>query len=238
MKNKLFQTTILGLCALILFSGFLWFGKKEEGSKQSIAILPVDKWVGRPLTTHVEHKMGQDFLDRAFGGKVNLEFMSTQKYTRDPTYVTKRIYVTVGRKLRRNYEVADPVQVFNHFNTLALRFKEVDLKEFARRVPADAYMFITVTQWDTDEFDKTGIMYGGYMVQLIDGKTEKLIWEKHAENKRLRIRQNQNDIGSYAKYYDELIELFALEIIKKFPRKIQVPSQPFEVQAQKTTTQQ
>ncbi|MBI4399042.1 MAG: hypothetical protein HY586_07930 [Candidatus Omnitrophica bacterium] len=224
----------LGLCAIFLFSGFLFFGKKEPATKQTIAILPVDKSVGRPLTAHVEPRLGQDFLENSFGGRVNLEFLKSAKDTRDPTYVSKMTYVVLAKKLRkRGYNIADPVQVFTQFNTLALRFKEVDLQELSRRVRADAYLFVTITQWDADEFNKTGVMYAGYLVQLLDGKTRKLIWENQKDNQRFRVRQNQNDIGSYTQFYDELIQTIAIDMIHKFPKKIQVPSQPFEVQAQK-----
>lgn len=236
MNKRLIPSITFAVLAVFLFSGFLGFGKKDSSSKakQTIAILPVDKYTGNPLTTHVDPKLGQDWLERSFGNKINLEFITGSKDAKDPMYVQKRIYVTLGRKLRtKNYEVADPVKVFTNFNTLAWMRKEVDLKELSNRVPADAYMFVTVTLWDTDEFDKTGIMHAGYMLQLLDGKTEKMIWQKQVEKKRIRIRQNQNNIGSFTAYYDEAIEMFALDMLKKFPKRLVIPSQPFEVSANK-----
>lgn len=236
MNRRLLPSIAFALLAVFLFSGFLGFGKKDSSSKpkQSIAILPVDKYTGNPLTTHVERKLGQDWLEKSFGNKINLEFLTGSKDANDPMYVQKRIYVTLGRKLRsKNYEVADPVRVFTSFNSLAWMRKEVDLKELSTRVPADAYMFVTITLWDTDEFEKTGIMHAGYMLQLLDGKTEKMIWQRQVDNKRIRIRQNQNNIGSYTAFYDEAIEIFALDMLKKFPRHLEIPSQPFEVSANK-----
>ena len=179
MNTRFLPSVAFAILAVFLFSGFLGFGKKDSSSKakQTIAILPVDKYTGNPLTTHVGHKLGQHWLEKSIGNKINLEFLLGSKDAGDPMYVQKRIYVTLGRKLRsNNYEVSDPVKVFTNFNTLAWMRKEVDLKELSSRVPADAYLFVTITLWDTDEFEKTGIMQAGYMLQLLDGKTEKMIW--------------------------------------------------------------
>ncbi len=228
-------------------AGFLFFGNKEPdpGKKQTIAILPVDKSVQRPLTTNIDEKLGQSFLDKGLGRLSNVKFLNSGKTSRDPEYVKKRIYVVLGRTLRRRkYEIADPVRVFAAFNTLAYRSDEVLLDSLYKRVPADAYLFVTITQWDTDEFDRTGIMYTSYVAQLIDGKNKKMIWEKTRENKRFLVRQNQNDIGSYTAFYDELIDLIALDMLKKFPKKLPVSSdktaqnsgEPFEVPAEKVTS--
>ncbi|MBI4970771.1 MAG: hypothetical protein HZC17_02905 [Candidatus Omnitrophica bacterium] len=235
---RVFPSIVVAFIALFLFSGFLFFGKNDASAsskkKQTIAILPVDKATGNPLTTHVGRKLGQDWLEKSFGNKVNLEFLLSNKDTNDPLYVQKRVYVTLGRALRhKKYEVADPVSVFTNFNSLAWQRKEVDLKELSKRVPADAYLFVTITLWDTDDFDKIGMMNAGYLLQLLDGKTEKLIWQKEVPKKRFRIRQNQNRIAAFTQFYDEMIETFALDMLKKFPKHVVVPSQPFEVQAKK-----
>jgi len=232
---------VVGILTVFLFSGFLSFnkGNKETQPKQSIALLPIDKAVGRPLTAYVGRKFGESFMEKAFGDKINLEFLKGSDIHNDPHYVQKRIYVTIGKTLRRRkYEVLDPVKVFAAFNTLAYRHQEVNLKQLREQVPADAYFFVTITYWETDDFDKTGIMEAGYNAQLLDGKTEKLIWQKESPKRRFTVRQNQNNISSFTAYYDEAIELIALDIIKKFPKKIPVSEAPksFEVQAQKVTT--
>lgn len=210
------------ILALFLFSGFLFWGKKEKPSEPplKIAILPVEHGTGRPLTVPVGRRLGQDAVEDWLKGKVGSHFLYSVPAARDPQYVPKQVYIHIGKLLKkRKYEIANPVEVFSHFNILAYGKKEIDLKELARRIPADRYLFITITYWDPEEYDQTGMMHAGYHLQLLDGKAEKLVWERKQEKRLFRIRQNQNNISSFAHYYDELIESMALDMIKGFPKR-------------------
>jgi len=236
MKN-LFKIPILIVVTLIvpiLFSGFLFFGKKEApkvedvAPKATLAILPVGHTTGRPLTAPTGKSLFDKFESTKYGGPIlqGVNFKSQNiSNAKNPTFVPKKIYIEVGRRLKgQKWGVLNPVDVFAEFNTLGYLGQEIEFKKLNEEIGADQYLYINITYWEPEKFDDTGHIWIGYTIQMINANGE-MVWDKVIEKKLFRMRQHQRDVSSFVKeYYDRLMEKVAKDMIKDFPepKKVEV----------------
>ncbi len=135
----------------------------------------------------------------------------------DPDYVPKTLSAFITQDVfKHDYLVFLPEDTAPEFEHLTLFGKEFPIESLTQTIHADAFLLITLTEWDAENFDRSGTVKVGFDAALIDAKSKRPVWTNRASG--LTLRTPSKDF-LYSKYQKEVLHDLASRILKSFPKK-------------------
>lgn len=185
----------------------------EDPLKKSIAVLPLQKAFPAPL--YLSTNPGAwGILKRWFKEK---ELKLGKQVDYDPQYVPQTLEkILVQKMFDHGFNVFMPHQVAPTLKYLKVFEAELPVERLKETIPADAFLVVTLMEWDSEKYDRDGVLRTSFDAILVDGTTKKVVWSNQA--KELKITPPSEDM-LYSKYQDEVLKLLVNRILKGFPKK-------------------
>jgi len=220
---------------LFFFLGFLLAGCQSHSAQghlnptdpaslfakpiKTIAVLPVQNAshdflilysgrasvVERTVGSLLDHKKGK----ASYQGGANV---ANPQYV--PGLLTQKAASTVVRK---NFKVSDPRFVEREYFRVANRSKDVTPFELSLSIPADAFLFITVTSWDSQYFSTDGKIEASFALALIRAGDGETLWNKKVPRQTFGLDAPMNGDLTYPKRQEELVEKITAQVMRDFP---------------------
>ncbi len=187
--------------------------KPDQPKQKSIAVIPVQKAFPHPLYLST-HPGLITRLKRFFQEK---DFKLGEMIDYDPEYVQQTLNELIAQAMfNHDYLVFLPSQVGPVFERLTLFEKEFPLESLTQTFPADAFLLITLTEWDAENFDRSGSVKTGFDAVLIDAHSKRAVWSNHAAG--MNFKTPGKDF-LYSKYQRDVLHELSGKILKGFPKK-------------------
>ncbi len=186
--------------------------KKEEPPKKVIGFIPIQKTFPYPVYLSTEPN-AFDVIKRLFQDKrLNLQ----KQVDYDPRYVPALLEELISEKLfDSGYLVYTPEQIEPHFEQLTLFKEEFPIEQLKEYFDAGAFLNVTLTEWNADDFDKKGTLRVGFQAVLVDVQTKNVVWSSQAAGMKIKT---PSDDFLYSKYQRDVLNDLAKRILKGFPK--------------------
>ncbi len=209
---------------ILLFAGFLAFSpsayakKKKEAKappepKKVIAVMPIQKVFQAPL--YMSTRPG--LLTHVMQMVKEKDFKLSKGLNYDPQFVSKTLSELICQKvLEKGYLIYTPDQMQPELTRLQVFENEFPIEKLKESFDANAFLMITITDWDAEKYDTTGIVRAGFEALLVDAKTKQVVWTNRAVKMKLKP---PSDDFLYSKYQRDILQDLANRILKGFPKK-------------------
>lgn len=186
--------------------------KKEEPPKKVIGFIPVQKTVPYPI--YLSTQVGAlEAIKRIFQDK-KVNFQKQVDY--DPRFVPSTLEELITKHIFENgYLVYTPEQIAPQFDQLTLFKEEFPIEQLNQYFNAGAFLIVTLTEWNADNFDREGTVKVGFQAVLIDAETKQVVWSNQATGMKLKT---SSDDFLYSKYQRDILNDLAKRILKGFPK--------------------
>ncbi|MBI4387413.1 MAG: hypothetical protein HY582_00015 [Candidatus Omnitrophica bacterium] len=211
-------TTIFFLVWCAVFSTMpVSYGKAKSEPpppKKSIVILPIQKTNPSPLYLSTHPGLLSN-LKRMFQEK---ELRLKESIDYDPTFVTNTLGELLGERiLKQDFLIFVPQQAAPHLERIALFEEAFPIEQLNKSFDADAFLLVTITDWDAEHYDRDGTVRVGFEASLIDAKLKRPVWTNRAVG--LRLKPPSDDF-LYSKYQKDILKELAFKILKGFPKSV------------------
>ena len=208
-----------------MFTGLFGFGHKgtkkganqlateQPEDKKIIAVMPLQKAFPSPI--YLSSQPGFFTVAKRMFEEKRLKLGRAVDY--DPAFVEKYLgqYLVDGL-FKNGFLVFTPQQVEPYVKEWSLYAKELPLEELSEHLKANAFLLVTITEWDAENYDRDGAARVGFRAALIDAATKRQVWTNEA--KQLTLKTPSKDF-LYAQYQKEVLQDLARRILKGFPKK-------------------
>jgi hypothetical protein len=138
----------------------------------------------------------------------------------NPLFVQEGLSKGIAMQVvRKGYDLVRPSLVEREYWRISNQSKSVTPFELSLSIPADAFLIVTVTQWNSDDFLTRGQVWAAFEAALVRASDGETLWLKTVP----RLRYDLNDATSspilIIKRQDELLDDIALRLMKSFPRR-------------------
>ncbi len=226
MKFFRAHSELLALLLLFfIFTGFFGFGKKanksqtpetselpQATSQKVIAILPIQKTFQKPI--YLSNEPG--FLTVAKRMFQTGKFRLGKTVDYDPAYVEDELGKDLSNGVLKNgFLVFTPAQLAPYLRQFDFD-KELPFDELTQSLKTDAFLLVTLTDWEADDYDRSGTAIAGFQAVLIDAKTKHAVWTNEAKAYKLVVPSKD---FLHSKSQKDVLKDLARRILKKFPKK-------------------
>ena len=118
--------------------------------------------------------------------------------------------------LRKNYGSIQLSDVTRRYNVLASYREDIPFDELQKLLPADAYLFVTVTEWKGEDFYDSSVVKAGAQAVLVMPNQAEPVWQDDFSNIEFEIAQG---LGGYARARQVLFKRIASRLLRKLPEK-------------------
>lgn len=213
---KHFVRVYWGVFCLAVILSFPMNGQllgRNESVKRAVAILPIQKSITAPLVLSREPGLvghiNQMLDEKKFSMQAKPEY--------DPTFIKKTLGELITQKvLDKGFVVFAPEQMAPLFERAEVFRDEISFERLKDSFNADAFLVITITEWEAESFDRDGKVRVGFRAELIDSAREKAVWTNKAS--RMKLEAPEGDF-LFAKYQRDVLQDLAGRILKGFPKE-------------------
>lgn len=139
----------------------------------------------------------------------------------NPQYVPQLLSEQAGFKLsKKGYEVPSARLVEREYFRISNQMKEVTPFELSLSIPADAFLMITVTSWNSDRFISDGKLDAAFDLVLVRANDGATLWKKSVPKRAYAMEAPRN--GSFTNHdrQEEMVELISGNLLRDFPKAI------------------
>jgi hypothetical protein len=184
---------------------------------KKVAIFPVQNATGRNL---VLYSGRGNLVDRTVTALLDKEHMpASQDSFANPLYVQRELAKGAYRALyKKGYEIVSPALVEREYARISTEKTAVSPFELSLSIPADAFLMITVTDWDSEDFTVRGRALVGFKLAIIRAKNGDMLWQKEIPRRYFELSNGGSSTIVPYKRQEELLDDISFRITKDLPK--------------------
>ena len=178
-----------------------------------VGVLPIQNATFHPIRITGHKNRIAQFLDEFL--KRSLKFNYSED---DIEYVQKSLQAIATQRLyNKGFRVLEPEEIYRIFAQLGLRNmdREMSVEKLTQSVPADWILLITLTMWESDNFDYTGKGKFSFQAVVVDTRLKEAICQYSGENVRFKAPKKSLP---YNRQGGETLNEIVKIILREFPK--------------------
>jgi len=138
----------------------------------------------------------------------------------NPLFVQETIQRAVTKKIILDgYDSFDPDYVERAYFKISNTGKDVTPFELSLAIPADAFLLITIKQWNSEYYLSEGQIAAAFELILVRANDGQVLWSKQFPRRMFELDEDSNSSDIHnSRRQDEILEHITNRIMKGFPK--------------------